>query len=143
MAQYTVARNDAEPSFAQVLLHRRFIVPVPASGIALNDNIEVHGFTPGLKARLHKISVATSATLGAGATLTPQINNSGTRTVIGSATTAGAASRPDSDTNLNLPFDLSGGEVLELQATGAGPSSAANAIVDIYVSPRISSATAQ
>lgn len=143
MAQYTAARNDAEPSFAQVLMHRRFIIAVPSSGISLNDNIEVHGFTPGLKGRLHKVSVAVSGTLGASATLTAQINNAGTRTAVAPATTAGAAGRVDSDTTASLPYDLSGGEVLELAVTGAAPSAAATATVDIYVSPRISSATAQ
>lgn len=143
MAQYTTARNDAEPSFSQLLLHRRFIIAVPATGIALNDNIEVHGFTPGLKSRLHKVSVAVSATLGAGATLTAQINNAGTRTAVAPATTAAAAGRVDSDTTMSLPYDLIGGEVLELAATGAAPTAAATATVDIYVSPRISSATAQ
>jgi hypothetical protein len=90
------------------------------NGIAANgDNIEVFGFPPGLKSRLHRVSVRQAATLGAGATLTAQVNVSGTRTGITGATTAAAASKVDSDSDIDIPMDLSGGEVIELAVGGA------------------------
>jgi hypothetical protein len=47
-----------------------------------------------------------------------------------------AASKVDSDANANVPFDLSGGEVLELAVSGAGIAATATVTVDLYFAAR-------
>jgi hypothetical protein len=61
---------------------------------------------------------------------------SGTRTGITGATTAAAASKVDSDSDIDIPMDLSGGEVIELAVGGANITAGATVTVDIYVAPR-------
>lgn len=136
MAQYTAVRSDSRTSISTALSHRQFVLAIPASGISNADNIEVHGFMPGIKGIIHRVKVRQGATLGASATILAQINNAGTRTALTAATAAGSANNVDSDGNANAPFALSGGEVLELLVGGANISAAATVTVDLYVSAR-------
>lgn len=136
MAQVTSVRDNSRNSINTAISHRQYVLTL-TNGIANNgDNIEVHGFLPGLKSRLQRVKVRVSGTLGASATLTAQVNNAGTRTAVTGATTAGAAGNVDSDANANVPYDISGGEVLELLVGGANITAGATVTVDVYASAR-------
>lgn len=136
MAQVTSFRSDKNNGISTAQSHVQRTLNVVNGSAASGDNIEVLGFAPNRRGRLHKVVVRTSATLGAGCVLTPQINVSGARTAIAGGTSAGAASKVDSDADSDIPFDLNGGEVLELAVSGAGIAASATIIVDIYESAR-------
>lgn len=136
MAQVSSFRSDKPVGIATTLAHRQVVLNVVNGSASSGDNIELFGQSPGRKARLHRISVRTSGTLGASAVVTPQINVSGSRTALAGGTTAGSASKVDSDSNANVPFDLNGGEVIELAVSGAGITASATITVDIYESAR-------
>jgi hypothetical protein len=136
MAQVASLRSDKLPSISHGIQHIQKVLAL-TNGIANSgDNIEVMGFPPGLKSRLHRVSVRQSATLGAGATLTAQVFDGTTHTAITGATTAAAASKVDSDSDIDIPMDLNGGERLELNVGGANITAGATVTVDIYVAPR-------
>jgi hypothetical protein len=136
MAQVTSFRSDKNNGISTAMHHIQRVLSVVNGSAASGDNIEVWGQAPGRKGRIHKVIVRTSGSLGASCVVTPQINVSGTRTAVAGGTTAGSASKVESDADSDVPFDLSGGEVLELAVSGAGIGATATITVDIYESAR-------
>jgi hypothetical protein len=135
MAQVTSFRDKSSKLVNTGLQHRQFKLALVNGSANNGDNIEVRKFALE-PSRIHRVSVRASASLGAGATIAAQINNAGTRTSLTGATTAGGASKVDSDASANAPYDLVGGETLELVVGGANITSAATVLVDVYSSPR-------
>lgn len=136
MAQVTSFRSDKNNGISTALSHTQRVLSVVNASAASGDNIEVLGIPPGHKSRLHRVSVRASGTLGASCVITPQVNVSGVRTALAAGTTAGGASKVDSDASANVPFDLSGGEVIELAVSGAGIAATATVTVDLYFAAR-------
>lgn len=136
MAQVTSLRDSSvEPINTGVAHNQKKLAFI--SGIANSgDNVEVFTFAPQAKGRLTSVIVRQSATLGASATIAAQINRAGTRTTLTGATTAGAASKVDGGTNANMPFDVLGGDVLELVVAGANIGASATVTVDFGYAPR-------
>lgn len=136
MAQVTSFRSDKNTGIDTDVMHIQRKLNVVNGSAASGDNIEVFGQAPGRSGRLHRMSIRVSGTLGASCVLTGQVNAGGSRTAITPGTTAGAASKVDSDADADVPFDLSGGEVIELAVSGAGIAASATVIVDLYLSAR-------
>lgn len=134
MAQVTSKRNDSRRMVNQGLVHRQVIIAVANGDAASGDNIEVTTFKE--TGFLHRVSVRQSASLGTSATAAAQhFDGASTHTALTGATTAGAASKVDSDSSANVPIAIKPGDKLELNIAGAAITASANLTVDYYVSP--------
>jgi hypothetical protein len=102
-----------------------------ADGINSGDNIEVTTFVE--TGFLHRVSVRQSASIGASATAAAQHFDGTTHTALTGATTAGAASKVDSDSSANVPMAIKPGDKLELNIAGANIAATATLTVDFYV----------
>jgi hypothetical protein len=132
MAQVTSLRDDSRKQVNKGLIHVQKVIAVVNGSAASGDNIEVTTFKE--TGFLHRVSVRQSATLGASATAAAQHFDGTTHTALTGATTAGAASKVDSDSNANVPLAIKPGDKLELNIAGAGITASANLTVDFYYS---------
>lgn len=133
MANNTTLRNDAIPAQSTGAFRISKTLALPSSGVLNADTVEVFGFPPDFRGKIVEIYLRTSATLGASATVQARLNRGGSRTVISAATTAGGASKVTGVAQAGLPYELQGGDIVELLVGGADISSAATATVDIIV----------
>jgi hypothetical protein len=125
MAQVTSFRDDRTGQFSGQVSNLVKPINVVNASAASGDNIEVFMVPYGQNWRLIGASLRQSATLGASATASLQVNRSGVRTVIAGPTTAGAAGKVNSSADTDIPFDLQGGDVIEIQINGAGITASA------------------
>lgn len=136
MAQVVSFRSDTTPSMSGSVnyINKKLALINGSANIA--DNIEVFMVPYGQSWRLIAVDLRVDASLGAGATLALQVNRSGVRTVLTPASTAAAASKVTGAADADMPFDLLGGDVIELVVAGANITAAANASVGLFTAPR-------
>lgn len=134
MADITTLANQDRPLQSEGVSALRKRVTVPATGIALGDNVQLYTVPVGAKWRVHSARLVVGGSLGAGATMQVRMNRGGTRTALTAASTAAAASAVDSDAVVDVPYDAVGGDVLELLSGGAAPTVAAVVTVELMVS---------
>ena len=133
MAQVTSKRNDSRPQVSGAVSHLQKVISVANGDASNGDNIEVLTFQN--LGVVHRVSVRTSASLGASATVAAQhFDGNSTHTALTGATTAGAASKVDSDSNANVPINVKAGDKLELNVGGANITATATITVDLYLS---------
>lgn len=132
MAQFDDLRDDTLPSFNRGISLITKQLTLPATGINSGDNVEV--FTvphSGQVWRLSAASLGVSGTLGASVTAQLKVNRGGTRTVLTPASTAAAAGKVTSVAQATVPFDLEGGDVIEIAIAGGNVSVSADLTVDL------------
>lgn len=132
MAAVTSFRDDSLPVINTGLFHVQKVLNVVSGSAAQNDTINVFGVAPQQKLYLHRASVRQSGTLGASATAQLRANG----TAVTTPTTAGAASKVDSDSDADVPFALDGGHIIDLLIAGAGITATATITVDLVLSAR-------
>jgi hypothetical protein len=132
MAQVTSKRDDSRKQVNKGVSHHQKVISVVSGDANSGDNIEVTTFKE--TGFLHRVSVRQSASLGASATAAAQHFDGTTHTALTGATTAGSASKVDSDSNANVPIAIKAGDKLELNIAGANITATANLTVDFYVS---------
>lgn len=137
MATISSLKDDTLPSYNSGVASVQKKLALTNGIAAAADAIEVFEVPLGDKMRLNSAVLRTSATLGTGATLQARVNRGGVFTTITAATAAGAASKVDSSAQAGVPFDLEGGDVIELLVGGANITAAATATVDLFVSDRL------
>lgn len=136
MAQVTSLRDDSTPATSRNVSSLFKQISVVNASAASGDNIEVFMVPYGQNWRLLAAALRHDATLGAAATASLQINRSSVRTVIAGPTTAGAASKVNGSVDTDLPFDLQGGDVVEIAIAGAGITATAKLAVDMHYTAR-------
>jgi hypothetical protein len=72
MAQVTSFRSDKNNGISTALSHTQRVLSVVNASAASGDNIEVLGSRRATRARLHRVSVRASGTLGASCVITPR-----------------------------------------------------------------------
>jgi hypothetical protein len=132
MAEVTSKRDDSLPSINTGLYHVQKVISVASGDANSGDSVDVLGIAPGQKVFLHRASIRTSASLGASATVQLLANG----VAVTSATTAGAASKVDSDSDSDVPLALDGGELIALLVGGANITASATITVDLVFSAR-------
>lgn len=136
MANVTAYKDDTLPQVSRGLslisLDRSILDNAAASG----DRIQLFEVPAGREFRLTSASLMVAATLGAGCTLTLQVDRDGSFTSITGASTAAAASKVNSATDVDVPFDLQGGDIITLLVGGADITEPAAIKVDLMVAPR-------
>jgi hypothetical protein len=130
----TYLDNDTPTIDSGVELLSKSVV-LPSSGINDGDNVQLFTFPPGFRGRIFKADLVVSATLGADATVRARINRAGSRTAITAASTAAAASKSSDAAQTAVPFDVQGGDILELLVGGANVTASATAAVHLGVTP--------
>ena len=132
MATVSSLADNSLPGINTGLQHVQKVLSISSTEADNGDDISVFTFPPQFKGFLHRASLRVSATLGAGATLTLRV---GTTAVTG-ASTAGAASKVDSDSDTDVPLEVNGGDRVNLLVGGADIAAAADATVDLIFSAR-------
>lgn len=134
MATVSTFRDDTLPQHETDVAAIRKSFSVANGDADAADVIQVFQVPVGASWRLHDVTLRTSASLGASATLQARVNRSGTTTNVTAATTAAAASKVNSSAQAGVPFDLQGGDILELVVAGAGITASAGVTVDALIS---------
>lgn len=136
MADIATYQNNKLAQIERDVQHHQKVIALPNAAANSGDNIAVYAFPAGINRRLTSVVLRTSGTLGASCTLQARVNRGGTRTVLTAATTAGAASKVDSSAQAGVPFDIQGGDVLELLVGGANIGAAATVTLDFEYTSR-------
>lgn len=134
MADLTTFLNSSLPQLDRGLRGIQKIIPVVNASAASGDNIQVLVVPIGAKWRLHAGDVRHDATLGASATAQLRVNRATVHTALSGLTTAGAAGKSNGAAAQAVPFDLVGGDIIEINIAGAGITATANLIVDLIIS---------
>jgi hypothetical protein len=133
MANVTTLRNDALPIQSTSAARISKAISLASDAADNADTIEVFGFPPDAHGKIVEAYLRTSATLGASCTLQLRINRGGNRTNLTAATTAGGASKVTGAAQTGVPFEIQGGDIIELLVGGADISAAATATIDLMV----------
>lgn len=136
MAVISDLRDDSLPSIATGVSVLQKVLAIAADQANNADRIEVFEVPVSAEKRLVGAQVRTSATLGAGTTLQLRVNRDGVFTNVTAATTAAVASKVTDVAQADMPFDLEGGDIIELLVGGADISAAATVTVDLFIADR-------
>ena len=131
MAVFTSLIDNAVAQTSRQTATLTKTITLPTTGVNNGDNVQIITLPLGQPRRIVSAYVTTAGSLGAGATVTLQVNRGGTRTSITTATAAGGVSQGASYTLAGVPFDALGGDVLELLVGGANVSASANVTIDV------------
>lgn len=137
MATVTSLQSNSTPSYNSAAGSIQKVLAFTNAIAASGDQVNVLQVPPGAKKRLFAAALRVSATLGAGCTLQLRVNRSGVFTVLTAATTAGAAGKVTDVAQTTVPFDLEGGDIVELLVGGANVAAAATVTVDLLISDRL------
>ena len=133
MANVTTLRDDSLPILSTSAARVSKVISLASDAANSADTIEVFGFPPDARGKIVEAYLRTSATLGASCTIQLRINRGGSRTTLTAATTAGGASKVSGVAQAGVPFEIQGGDIVELLVGGADIAAAATATIDLMV----------
>lgn len=137
MATITDLQDNAFPSYNSGIASIQKVLSFSSSQADNGDQVNVLQVPPGAKKRLTRAVVRTSGTLGASCTVQLRVNRDSSYTVLTAATAAGAASKVTDVAQAGVPFDLEGGDIVELLIGGADVTAAADVTVDMDIAERL------
>lgn len=137
MATVTDLQDNAFPSWNSGIASIQKVLAFSSTQAGNGDQVNVLEVPPGAKKRLTRATLRTSGTLGAGCTVQLRVNRGGSFTVLTAATTAASASKVSDAAQAGVPFDLQGGDIIELLVGGADVAAAATVTVDLDLADRL------
>ncbi|SKB49763.1 hypothetical protein [Sphingopyxis flava] len=133
MANVTTLRDDSLPILSSAAARISKVVSLASDAADSGDTIEIFGFPTTARGKIVDAQLRVSATLGASCTVQLRVNRGGSSTAITAATTAGGASKVTGVAQASVPFEIQGGDIVELVVAGADIAAAATASVDLLI----------